>query len=235
MKDHNKVFRTSSKLLANALALIAVMLTKELWQLALWIILFLFLACASGVFKSTFKRLLPFFYIVICMLLIHSLLNPLNHSYWFFFGLEGLEYSSRIGLRLISIVLLANLLLLTTSTNDLIIQIGRVNPDLGIIFGLLLSILPVMRKQLQTTLDVQEARGLNYRDKLLKRLKAYIAVIVPVIIQSINRAHYMAQLLYLRGYNGQKSNYSESWRQADYLLLLASCLLLGLVIYSCLA
>jgi len=225
-------FHTAAKLLATALALIAVMFTVELWQLALWITLCFWLAYVFEVFGAVLKRLLPFLYIILFMLLIHGLLNPENQSYWWYFGREGLEYAGRIGMRLICIVLLSNLVLLTTSSYELIRQMGWLHPDLGIIFGLLLSVLPVMYSQMQTTLDVQATRGLDYRNRLLGRAAAYIVVIVPVIIQSINRAHYMAQLLYLRGYSGQRITFSETWNRADWLLFFGSCLSLFLVIYG---
>lgn len=224
-------YNVTAKLTAAALALVAVMLTIELWQLALWVILFFGLACFAGVFPVALKRLLPFLYIVLFMILIHGLVSPLNSTYWWYWGREGLEYAGRTGMRLICMVLLSNLVLLTTNSYELIRQMGRLHPDLGIIFGLLLSVLPVMRRQMQTTLDVQATRGLDYRNRLPGRLLAYIAVIVPVIIQSINRAYYMAQLLYLRGYRGQRTAFSDTWNQADWWLFSVSCLSLILIIY----
>ena len=222
---------TGAKFAAMCLALIAVVFTVELWQMVFWIVLCFLLAYLAGVFGDLIKRLLPFIYIVLLMLLIHSLVNPQNLTYWWYFGLEGLEYATRIGMRLIGIVLLANLMLLTTSSHELINYIGRLHPDLGIIFGLMLSGLPVIRNQMQTTLDVQAARGLDYHDRLLGRIAAYIAVIVPVIIQSINRAYYMAQLLYLRGYTGQRKVLEERWNGLDWLLFFSSSLLLIIAIY----
>lgn len=224
-------FHTGAKLTAVGLMLIAVMFCSNIRQLTLGALGLLILAQFSGVFLPILKRLLPFLYLVLVMLLIHGLVNPQNQTYVWYFGVEGLLYGSHIGLRLICIVLLLNLLLLSTTTYELMQHIGRIHPDLGIMLGLLLSVLPVMRNQLHTTLDVQAARGLNQGTGMGGRLRAYIIVIVPVIIQSINRAHYMALLLYLRGYSGQKIKITERWRRRDWMLTAASLFLLLLVIY----
>ena len=225
------LFHTGAKLAAIGLSLLAVIIMSSLWQLGLTVLLLLLAARLASVFIPILKRILPFLYLVMLILLVHSLVNPQNHTYIGYFGLEGLEYGGRVGLRLIAILLLANLLLLTTSNYDLIRHMGRLHPDLGIMLGLLLSILPVMRSQMQTTLEVQSARGLKQNGRLGGRLFAYLAVIVPVIIQSINRSHYMAQLLYLRGYSSQRTKIVERWNGSDWVLLLIALFFLFVVVY----
>lgn len=225
------IFHTGAKLAAIGLLLLAVIIMSSLWQLGLTILLLLLAARLASVFIPVLKRILPFLYLVLLMLLIHGLVNPQNQTYIGCFGLEGLQYGGRVGLRLIAILLLANLLLLTTSNYDLIRHMGRLHPDLGIMLGLLLSILPVMRSQMQTTLEVQSARGLRQNVRLGGRLFAYLAVIVPVIIQSINRSHYMAQLLYLRGYASHRVKIAEHWNVSDWILLSISLFFLFIVVY----
>ena len=225
------LFHTGAKLAAIGLSLLAVMIMSSLWQLSVTVLVLLCVARLASVFIPTMKRVLPFLYLVLMMLLIHGLVNPQNQTYIGYFGLEGLLYGGKVGLRLIAILLLANLLLLTTSTYELIRHMGRLHPDLGIMLGLLLSILPVMRSQMQTTLEVQSARGLNQNGRLGGRLYAYLVVIVPVIIQSINRSRYMAQLLYLRGYNSERIAISEHWNWQDWILVSASLLFLFIVTY----
>lgn len=224
-------FHTGAKLAALGLSFLAVITMPDLWQLGLIVILLLLLARLASVFVPIIKRVLPFLYLVLMMLLIHGLVNPQNQTYIGYLGLEGLKYGSSVGLRLIAIVILANLLLLTTSSYELIRHTGRLHPDLGMMLGLLLSILPVMRQQMQTTLEVQSARGLKQNGSLGGRLFAYLAVIAPVIIQSINRSHYMAQLLYLRGYTSQKVTVSEPWNRFDWFLVSVALFFLGMVIY----
>lgn len=225
------LFQTGAKLAAIGLSLLAVIIMSSLWQLSVSVLVLLFIARLASVFIPTMKRVLPFLYLVLMMLLIHGLVNPQNQTYIGYFGLEGLLYGGRVGLRLIAILLLANLLLLTTSTYELIRHMGRLHPDLGIMLGLLLSILPVMRSQMQTTLDVQSARGLKQHGRLGGRLYAYLVVIVPVIIQSVNRSRYMAQLLYLRGYNSERIAISEHWNWQDRILVSTSLLFLFIIAY----
>jgi energy-coupling factor transporter transmembrane protein EcfT len=145
----------------------------------------------------------PFLFICLAILAIHALVNPHNRHYMYFIGLEGFDYGLKVALRLLCIVIAANFLLLTTEITALIRWFGRINPDLGTILGLALSVVPVMQRQMATTLEVQSARGLR-RDSMRERFLAFVAVIVPVIVKSIIRAHGMAQLLYLRGYDARR-------------------------------
>ena len=158
---------------------------------------------------------------------MHALVNPANKTFIWFIGLEGLYYGWTIVLRLLCIVIATNYLLLTSQLKDLMQAFGSFNQDLGIIFGMLFSILPVMQNQMKTTMEIQSVRGLIRNKKLIDRFYSFLIVIIPTIVQSINRASYMTQLLCLRGYNNIKKPQSAKWSQQDRAVVIISLLYLA--------
>jgi energy-coupling factor transporter transmembrane protein EcfT len=53
---------------------------------------------------------------------------------------------------------------------------------------------------MDTTLEVQQARGLNTTGNVAAKLRSYLAVLIPVVVKSLVRAYGMAALLHTRGY-----------------------------------
>jgi energy-coupling factor transporter transmembrane protein EcfT len=57
-----------------------------------------------------------------------------------------------------------------------------------------------MKQQLDATMEAQLARGLNVNGNLAVKVRAYLAVLIPVVVKSLVRAYGMAALLHVRGY-----------------------------------
>lgn len=207
-----------SKVLILCVTIISLILMKDWRQLFVNLLFLIVLSCLAGIIAPMARKIKPLVFLCLGIVIIHSLFNPNNDSFVYFFGLEGFKYGLKVTLRLLCIVMAANFLLLTTDTATLIRWFGQINSDLGTILGLALSIIPVMRRQMATTLEVQSARGLR-RDRMMDRFFAFIAVIVPVIVKSIIRAHTMAQLLYLRGYDQKPTSIEFKMARRDWYLL----------------
>jgi energy-coupling factor transport system permease protein len=133
------------------------------------------------------------------IILFHSLLNPANETLWGRLGWEGFIYGSIVALRLTGIVALAQLFLMTTLPQEIFRLFSSWHRDLGLIMLLLLDLLPVLLEEMEITAQAQQTRGLSWNN-LVSKIRAYLAMIIPVVIKSLNRAHGMAYLLYLRGY-----------------------------------
>jgi len=182
-----------------ALFLLMVIVSANLAILAIntsLIFIFALLVCEN---KILLKRLLPFVYLFSLILIFHSLLYPSETILWWNFGYEGLIFGATIVLRLIAIVVILQTVLITTSTNEIFQVISGWNRDIGLIMTMLLGIIPVMKRELDITLTVQQTRGLSW-NTFFDKIRAYFIVIVPVIMKSLIRAQTMAQLLFLRGY-----------------------------------
>lgn len=125
--------------------------------------------------------------------------NPANTITWYWFGFEGFLYGSTIALRLLGIVILAQLFLVSTPSGEVFRYFSSWHKDFGLIMLLLLGFLPVLKEEMATTMQAQQTRGLIWRT-LPEKLQAFLVMIIPVIIKSLYRAQGMAALLLLRGY-----------------------------------
>lgn len=153
-------------------------------------------------------RLRPFLLFSLFIILFHSLLNPANENLWRWLGWEGFIYGSSVALRLTGIVILSQLFLMTTPPREIFHLFSSWHRDLGMIMLLLLGLLPVLREEMEVTAQAQQTRGLCWNN-LISKLRAYLAMLIPVIIKSLYRAQGMAYLLYLRGYgeDGEKQRH----------------------------
>jgi len=133
------------------------------------------------------------------LLIVYSLVRPSAEHLWLF-GREGFFDGLLIAVRLLCFVSILTLLVLTTGQVALVRWAGTVNEDLGIMLSLTLSVLPVMRQQLDATLAAQQARGLRLDGNLLARLRTYLALLIPVVVKSLVRADSTAALLHVRGH-----------------------------------
>ncbi|WP_069590920.1 energy-coupling factor transporter transmembrane component T family protein [Neomoorella thermoacetica] len=195
--------RVETRAIMAIIALLAVTIIPTWKQLAANLVALLIFATFTGVFKEVVKRLWPCASLLAAMLIIHSLFNPANQHYWWVFGLEGTVYALRLALRLLCILIILHYLISTTPPFEFVKLFNKIHPDLGMIVSMFLAIMPALQKQFITTLEIQEVRGLIKTNSLPARLRAYLAVLVPIVIHSINHAYSLAQLLYLRGYSGR--------------------------------
>jgi energy-coupling factor transporter transmembrane protein EcfT len=88
----------------------------------------------------------------------------------------------------------------TTGPLAIVAWAGDVNEDVGIMVSLTLSVVPVMKQQMDATMEAQLARGLNVNGNIFIKLRAYVVVLIPVVVKSLVRAYGMAALLHVRGY-----------------------------------
>ncbi|WDU84655.1 energy-coupling factor transporter transmembrane component T [Caloramator sp. Dgby_cultured_2] len=93
--------------------------------------------------------------------------------------------------------------MLTTKPSDLIENLVRrgLSPKLGYVLASVLQIIPQMLSTMDTILDAQRSRGLETEGKLIKRLKAFIPLIGPAVMNSLISTRERAMALEMRGFN----------------------------------
>lgn len=199
----NKVLttiKTGPRAISVLFILISLMVWHS-WKLQIvYLLTFLAFAAIFQVLGQLISRLLPMLYLGCIIVLLHSLVNPGNVHYVYIFGEEGFNYGLVTALRLLNIAALAQLFLLLNPLHEIISALSWIHPDLGIIMALVLSTLPVMHQQMETTLKVQTARGLRRGRFPWQRLYAYLVILIPIIVKSLVRGQVLAQLLHVRGY-----------------------------------
>jgi len=151
--------------------------------------------------RATAKRLAPMWLLFSSIILVHAWTNPANHTpLWGPFYIEGLTYGLVTALRLFDFVVAADVMVLSTGVPALVRWARGINSDFGLMLAMTLGVIPVLAEQMRVTLAAQRARGLDIEANLLARFRAYLAVLIPVIVKALVRAHAMAGLLLVRGY-----------------------------------
>ena len=178
---------------------LGILFSANLSLLALNIFAVLLFSLVGGGGLILLVRLKPFILFALFIIVFHSILNPANQTMFYIFGLEGALYGVVVSLRLIGIVLLAQVALITTAPRNIFLLFSSFHPDLGMIMLLLIGFIPVLEEEMVNTSQAQQTRGLVWNN-LPDKIRAYLAMIIPVIIKALYRAQGMASLLHLRGY-----------------------------------
>lgn len=213
------------------LVLLSILFSHTLLVLFMYTLLLLLIAAYLGLLSPLLKRLLPIVYLGCVIILLHTLVNPHNKHFIGIFGLEGFNYGLITALRLLDIVIANQIFMLINPLRTIISALSWIHPDLGTVLGLVLSILPVIRQQMEVTLNVQTARGLRIGKYPWQRLQAYLVVMVPIIIKSLIRAQVMAQLLHVRGYNSKRKKGQIHWDSLDKLAIASGICFLAITIW----
>ncbi|RNA66199.1 energy-coupling factor transporter transmembrane component T family protein [Alteribacter keqinensis] len=158
---------------------------------------------------------------------------------------EGaLTQASLIALRLLLLVILASMLTLTTTPIDLtdgleklfgpLKKIGVPAHELALTMSIALRFIPTLLGETEKIVKAQMARGASFSEgSLVKRAKALVPLLVPLLIQSFKRAEDLATAMEARGYDGSanRTKYRQlHWKRSDTLMLVIT-VLTGVVIF----
>ena len=149
---------------------------------------------------------------------------------------EGLAVALELCLRVLNILMAFALLVLTTKPSSLIESLVRkgLSPKIGYVLSSVLQIIPQMAAAMETVMDAQRSRGMETEGKLRTRLKAFIPLLGPVVMNSLIHTRERAMALEVRGFNSRvpKTFLNEpaaTAREAAIQWGLASIMLLALV------
>ncbi|MCL4079455.1 energy-coupling factor transporter transmembrane protein EcfT [Coriobacteriia bacterium Es71-Z0120] len=187
-----------------ACGILAIALTPTILCLGVQLLALLAAATATGLLVPLVRSWRGVAWVSLSLLVIYSWAYPGSTDHVWIFGVQGFLAGLLIVIRLLGFVSVMYLLLLSTGPSAIIRWAGDVNEDLGIMISLTLSVLPVMKQQMDTTIQAQQARGMAMGGNLVRKMRAYLAVLIPVIVKSLVRAYGMAALLHVRGYSSSR-------------------------------
>lgn len=170
---------------------------------------------------------------------------------WWIFKIydKGLYDAAKILLRLVYLVVGSNLLTLTTTPVDLTHAMeSLLKPlsifkfpvhDLAMIMSLTLSFIPGLIEETDRIIRAQKARGADFdTGGLVKRAKAFVPILIPLLIGGFRRAEELANAMNSRCYEGatkrtQMRVMKLTWR--DYVGSLFVVLVFAAVftVYAC--
>lgn len=115
---------------------------------------------------------------------------------------EGLSFAFGLALRVLNIISAFAILVLTTKPSDLIESLVRkgLSPKIGYVLSSVLQIIPQMSATMETIIDAQRSRGMETEGKLTVRIKAFLPLIGPVVMNSLINTRERAMALEVRGF-----------------------------------
>ena len=148
-----------------------------------------------------------------------------------------LERAAAMTLRFVVLIASFSVFFLTTSPDHLglALQQSRIPYEFCFAFTTAVRFVPVLADEAQTIMDAQKARGLELeRGNLLKRVRNYIPVLIPLIVNAIRRSLELAESMESRAWGASKKRtnlYALKLKIADYILFLVSVSILILAVY----
>ncbi len=159
---------------------------------------------------------------------------------------EGIERALFIAVRIVLLIILSSALTYTTTPSELTDAIERLLTPLKFIglssavhaFAMMMSIalrfIPTLIEETDKIMSAQKARGADMETGgLIKRAKALLPIMIPLLSSSVRRATDLAEAMECRCYNGGKGKTKLKQlrlRFSDFVLLTVTLLLLAAVI-----
>ncbi|MCW4016446.1 MAG: energy-coupling factor transporter transmembrane protein EcfT [Candidatus Bathyarchaeota archaeon] len=148
-----------------------------------------------------------------------------------------LERSVAMTLRFVVLISSFSVFFLTTSPDHLglALQQSHVPYEFCFAFTTAVRFVPVLADEAQTIMDAQKARGLELeRGNLFKRVRNYIPILIPLIVNAIRRSLELAESMESRAWGASKKRtnlYELKLKRADYVLVVISVLMLICAVY----
>jgi energy-coupling factor transport system permease protein len=149
----------------------------------------------------------------------------------------AVESATALTLRFIVLVESFSVFFLTTSPDHLglALEESRVPYEFAFAFTTAVRFVPVLAEEAQTIMDAQKARGLELeKGGVLKRIRNYIPVLIPLIVSAIRRSLELAEAMESRAWGATKKRtnlYTLKLHKGDYGLLAIIITILSVAIY----
>jgi energy-coupling factor transport system permease protein len=116
---------------------------------------------------------------------------------------EGIAFAALVLARVALLVLAFMTTILTTAPRRLMVALidKGMPPKLAYVFLAALELVPDMQRRAQAVLDAQQARGLDIKANLWRRLRSFVALMGPLVSGALISAETRAMALEARAFN----------------------------------
>jgi energy-coupling factor transport system permease protein len=148
-----------------------------------------------------------------------------------------LENAAALTLRFVVLVESFSVFFLTTSPDHLglALEESHVPYEFAFAFTTAVRFVPVLAEEAQTIMDAQKARGLELeKGGLLKRIRNYVPVLIPLIVSAIRRSLELAEAMESRAWGATKKRtnlYLLKLHRGDFALLAITIGILAAAVY----
>jgi len=207
-----------SKLIGFLITVATVILTNTAIGYGILLVFTVFAAVISQLpvkmIFGTLRRLLVFFIILFAVnAVFYSADEPIWKWWIFTLSYDGMIQGANVVLKMIFIMLLSNILTLTTPPMVLTSAFETVLKPLGLIkvpveeVAMILSVaiqfIPTILEETDTIRKAQTARGARFESKkLTHRAMAMLPMLIPIFIGAFRRADELSVAMEARGYRG---------------------------------
>lgn len=153
------------------------------------------------------------------------------------FTSTAIEGAFALTLRFVVLVESFSIFFLTTSPDHLglALEESHVPYEFAFAFTTAVRFVPVLAEEAQTIMDAQKARGLELeKGGLLKRIRNYVPVLIPLIVSAIRRSLELAEAMESRAWGATKKRtnlYALKLHKGDYALIAITIAVLVASIY----
>jgi len=149
----------------------------------------------------------------------------------------ALVLSIAFTLRFFAIMSAFSFFFMTTSADDLGLALDQIHVPYAISFTFTTAVrlVPTMAVDAQTVVDAQRSRGLELdKGNLMKRVKNYVPILIPLIISAIRRSVELAEALESRAFGATEHRtaiVTLKMHLADYVTIFGTILGLAVAVY----
>ena len=235
------------KILLSIAFIVAVFLVKEFFFYGflasfLWVVLVTILARVP--FFSVIRSIKGILFFIVFSAVLQIFFNGQGNTVfaWQFIKITdvGLLKAGFIVCRITLIVMGTSLLTLTTTPVELADGIESLMYPLKFIkfpvheFALIMSIalrfIPTLMEETDRIIKAQKARGADFESgNLLKRAKALVPILIPLLVSSFRRADELADAMDARCYSGSKGRTKYKKQRITYRDILGILVVAGLI------
>ncbi|WP_033828854.1 energy-coupling factor transporter transmembrane component T family protein [Bacillus andreraoultii] len=201
----------------------------------------MFISITILVIGKVFRKIIPLIglsmFLIISLVIIQGLFRPDNVTPLFEIGpitfyKEGLSFGLLLMMRVVNLLCAFGVLILTTKPDEMIEALIKrgMSPKIGYVIGSVLQLIPQMSATIGTIKDAQRSRGLETEGSLFVRMKAFLPLIGPVIMNSLISTRERSIALEVRGFNSkQTKTFLHEAREFKYAKFIQALLIIILL------
>lgn len=139
--------------------------------------------------------------------------KPLVHFWKLTITYEGVDFASKMAVRLIFLIIGSSLMTLTTTPNqltdaleDVLGPLKKIHVpvhEISMMMSIALRFIPILMEETDKIMKAQMARGADFESKnLMKKIQSLVPLLVPLFISAFRRANDLAMAMEARCYRG---------------------------------
>lgn len=192
-----------------------------------------FLSCTTKQFIATFLKSIFMIVIFIFVVQVYLINNQDSVSLWWFikYSQSGLQNSLLITSKIVGISSAIIYFFQVTSVKDINYGLEKagINKKITYVIIATIQLIPQMMMLSHTITDAQKARGIETQGSVIVRLKAFLPMIGPLVLTSIQQTEEKVLTLESRGFSSIKNKssiYSVQRKPIDYFLVVLCVVIL---------